>query len=50
MVAGFRLQNFDQLVVLAAAALAAIVIALVTISFQSIRAAIANPVDSLRAE
>jgi putative ABC transport system permease protein len=35
---------------LAAAGLAAIVIALITISFQSIRAAIANPVDSLRAE
>jgi putative ABC transport system permease protein len=35
---------------IAAAALAAIVIALITISFQSIKAAIANPVKSLRTE
>ena len=34
----------------AAAGLAAIVIALATISFQAIKAAIANPVDSLRSE
>jgi ABC-type antimicrobial peptide transport system permease subunit len=30
--------------------LAAIIIALVTISFQAIKAAVANPVDSLRSE
>ncbi|HWK07649.1 MAG TPA: ABC transporter permease [Puia sp.] len=36
--------------VLAIAALSALVIAFITISFQSIRAALANPVDSLRAE
>lgn len=35
---------------LAAAALGALVIAFITISFQSIKAAVANPVDSLRAE
>jgi putative ABC transport system permease protein len=35
---------------IAVAGLTAIVIALITISFQSIRAAIANPVKSLRTE
>jgi putative ABC transport system permease protein len=34
----------------AAAGLGAIVIAMLTISFQSVRAALANPVKSLRAE
>jgi putative ABC transport system permease protein len=33
-----------------AAAVVAILIALLTVSFQAIKAAIANPVDSLRAE
>jgi putative ABC transport system permease protein len=32
------------------AAVIAIVIALITLSFQAIKAAIANPVDSLRSE
>jgi putative ABC transport system permease protein len=36
--------------VFAAAGVAALVIALITISFQSIKAAIANPVRSLRTE
>jgi putative ABC transport system permease protein len=35
---------------IAAAGIVAIVIALITISFQSIKAAMANPVKSLRAE
>ena len=35
---------------IAVAGIAAVVIALVTISFQSIKAAIVNPVKSLRAE
>lgn len=34
----------------AAAGLAAVMIALVTISFQAIRAAVANPVEALRTE
>lgn len=41
--------NFDWWI-LAIAGGAAILIALVTISFQSIKAAVANPVDSLRSE
>jgi putative ABC transport system permease protein len=36
--------------VFAVAAVSAIVIAVVTISFQSIKAALANPVKSLRSE
>jgi putative ABC transport system permease protein len=34
----------------AAAGLAAVVVAFLTVSFQSIRAALANPVKSLRSE
>jgi len=34
----------------AAAGLAAVMIALVTISFQAIRSALANPVEALRTE
>jgi putative ABC transport system permease protein len=49
------LQNFGYRVevdgwVIVVAAIAAIVIAIVTVSFQAIRAATANPVKSLRAE
>jgi len=49
------LQNFlfridIQLWVFAAASLAALGIALLTVSFQSLRAALANPIDSLRYE
>ncbi|HTM91388.1 MAG TPA: hypothetical protein VL095_03150, partial [Flavisolibacter sp.] len=36
--------------VFVAAGLAAVVIALITVSFQAIRAAVANPVKSLRSE
>jgi len=49
------LQNFlfridVQLWVFAAASLAALFIALLTVSFQSLRAALSNPIDSLRYE
>jgi len=49
------LQNFAYKIqvswwMFVAAGLAAIVIALVTVSFQSIKAAIANPVKALRSE
>lgn len=49
------LQNFGYRIeiniwIIALAALAAIVIAVITVSFQAIKAAVANPVTSLRAE
>jgi putative ABC transport system permease protein len=49
------LQRFDYRVsigpwVFVAAALAAVVITILTISFQAIKAAVANPVKSLRTE
>jgi len=49
------LQDFEYRVtiswwVFAVAAFAALVIALITVSFQSIKAAVANPVKSLRTE
>jgi putative ABC transport system permease protein len=49
------LQNFAYRIdmqwwVFAAAALMAIVIAFITVSYQAIKAAIANPVESLRSE
>jgi len=49
------LENFAYRInisweVFAAAGIAALLVALVTISFQAIKAAIANPVKSLRAE
>jgi len=47
---GFAYRVNIQWWILASAGLIAILIAFVTISFQSIRAAIANPVDSLRSE
>ncbi|HWD89976.1 MAG TPA: ABC transporter permease [Mucilaginibacter sp.] len=47
---GFAYRQYIRWWVLASAAVAAIVIAFITISFQSIRAALANPVDSLRSE
>ncbi|MBS1500792.1 MAG: ABC transporter permease [Bacteroidetes bacterium] len=47
---GFAYRLAIQWWILVSAALAAIVIAFVTISFQSIKAALANPVESLRSE
>jgi putative ABC transport system permease protein len=47
---GFAYRQNIQWWDIAIAAIGAIVIALVTISFQSIKAAIANPVESLRSE
>ena len=49
------LQNFAYRIhigwwVFAAAAIIALLVALITISFQAIKAAIANPVKSLRTE
>lgn len=49
------LQDFSYRIqvgwtIIALAGIAAIVIALVTVSFQSIRAALSNPVKSLRPE
>ena len=49
------LQNYDYRItigpwVFIAAAMAAVIITVVTISFQAIKAAIANPVKSLRSE
>ena len=49
------LQNYDYRItigpwVFIAAAMAAVIITIVTISFQAIKAAIANPVISLRSE
>jgi putative ABC transport system permease protein len=47
---GFAYRQDIQWWVIAAAAFASILIAFVTISFQSIKAALANPVHSLRSE
>ncbi len=47
---GFAYRQDIQWYVLATAGLTAIFIAFVTISFQSIKAALGNPVDSLRSE
>jgi putative ABC transport system permease protein len=47
---GFAYRQDIQWWVIASAAFAAILIAFITISFQSIKAALANPVDSLRSE
>jgi len=47
---GFAYRMNIQWWIIASAGLIAILIAFITISFQSIRAAIANPVDSLRSE
>jgi putative ABC transport system permease protein len=47
---GFAYRQDIQWWVLASAAVAAIAIAFITISFQSIKAALANPVESLRSE
>jgi putative ABC transport system permease protein len=49
------LQNYEYRIeiswwIFLAAGISAILIALITISFQSIKAAIANPVKSLRTE
>jgi putative ABC transport system permease protein len=47
---GFAYRQNIQWWVIASAAFGAIVIAFITVSFQSIKAAVANPVDSLRSE
>jgi putative ABC transport system permease protein len=47
---GFAYRQNIQWWVVASAAFGAIIIAFVTISFQSIKAALANPVESLRSE
>ena len=47
---GFAYRQNIQWWVLAAAALVSVIIAFITISFQSIKAALANPVESLRSE
>jgi putative ABC transport system permease protein len=47
---GFAYRQNTQWWVIASAALGAVIIAFITISFQSIKAALANPVDSLRSE
>ena len=50
MAAGFCVQIDIGWTVFVIAGVAAILIALITVSFQAIKAAIANPVKSLRAE
>jgi putative ABC transport system permease protein len=47
---GFAYHQNVQWWIVAAAGLGAILIAFVTISFQSIKAALTNPVKSLRSE
>ena len=47
---GFAYRQDIQWWVIASSAIAAVIIAFVTISFQSIKAALANPVKSLRSE
>ena len=47
---GYQYHIDIQWWVFAVAGLAAVLIALITISFQSIKAALANPVKSLRSE
>jgi len=47
---GFAYRQAIQWWVFLAAALGAIIIAALTISFQSVKAALANPVDSLKNE
>ena len=47
---GFAYRQNLQWWVVASAALGSLIIAFITISFQSIKAAVANPVDSLRSE
>ena len=46
----YRIDIFSAWWIFAAGGLAAVVIAMLTISLQSIRAALANPVKSLRSE
>lgn len=47
---GFAYRQNIQWWVIASAALGSVIIAFITVSFQSIKAAVANPVDSLRSE
>jgi putative ABC transport system permease protein len=47
---GYAYRQNIQLWVFVLTALAAVVIAMITVSFQSIKTAIANPVDSLKEE
>jgi len=47
---GFAYRQNIQWWVIVSAALGSIVIAFITVSFQSIKAALANPIESLRGE
>jgi putative ABC transport system permease protein len=47
---GFAYRQNIQWWVIASAALGSVIIAFITISFQSIKAAVANPIESLRSE
>ena len=50
LAAGVRQPRFHQPAAFAVAALSALLLAMLTVSLQTLRAARANPVDSLRSE